>query len=290
MIFFLLAILFTVQPQIVDINQTVAVTLEIPSNQSVDAKLLKGKLLSSGDFMLVNEKLDELGDVKRFTWTLEPLRSGIFPLSLYKIEIDKMPYFLPAYEIEVRQFNNPENLPPPPFLPLKPIIPPEMSLKNQELYAALEAKQPSFNKSLLTSKAFPWNTLFLTLAALCAIPLILWVLDWKDRHKSTLTPEEEALKEIQELNALNLKEEPLINRLSQTVRYYIQNKYGISSPHLTTEEFLSESTGNAFIDEVKKDKLGLFLKAADQVKFGARKPSQHEIDTAIAFAKSFVKQ
>lgn len=286
----LLAALFTVSPQVVEINEPITVMLEMPQDKKIDPALMKGKLLSSGHFMLVSESQMEQNGKIRYQWVLEALTPGVFPLSLYKIQVgQEPPEYLPAFEIEVKTFSNPENLPPPPFLPVNPQLPPEISAKNQKFLAAIEDRQPEVNRLRLNAKAFPWYALFLTLFALATLPFILWILDKRDKSRIPLSPEQAALGEIKLLEQQGFIEpEPLITGLSQTLRFYIQKKYGLSSPHQTTEEFLSSSAFQSKLDPSQKNLLALFLKAADLVKFAGRTPTHHEIQTAISFAKTFV--
>jgi len=290
MIFILLVILFNVSPVEVSINEPINVVLEIPKNKPVDPALLKGKLLSSGHFMLVNQSQREAGENIRYEWTLEALSEGIFPLSLFKLQLDKDTVeYVPAFEIKVSPFKNPEILPPPPFLPVNPHLPPEISMQNQELMAKIEQNQPELNRLRINEKAFPWYALFMTLFALAAIPFILWFLDKRDKSRIPLSPEQSALGEIRLLEQQNIMEpEPIITRLSETLRFYMQRKYGLSSPHQTTEEFLVDKDYQTKLNPGQQDRLELFLKAADLVKFAGRKPSRREIQTAISFAKSFV--
>ena len=74
--------------------------------------------------------------------------------------------------------------------------------------------------------------------------------------------------------------------LTMVVRRYVQRKYGIKAPHLTTEEFLRE-----FKDERRetRDELKKFLESADMVKFAGVEATPEMADEATDSAKGYLK-
>lgn len=76
--------------------------------------------------------------------------------------------------------------------------------------------------------------------------------------------------------------------LTMVVRRYIQRKYGVKAPHLTTEEFLRDSRivelSNARIAELKA-----FLESADMVKFAGVQATPEMADAATASARGYLK-
>ena len=69
--------------------------------------------------------------------------------------------------------------------------------------------------------------------------------------------------------------------LTMVVRRYIQRKYGIKAPHMTTEEFLREARPS---DELRK-----FLESADMVKFAGVEATPEMADDATASARGYLK-
>ncbi len=69
--------------------------------------------------------------------------------------------------------------------------------------------------------------------------------------------------------------------LTMVVRRYIQRKYGIKAPNLTTEEFLASFDGG---DELKK-----FLESADLVKFAGVEATPEMADGATESARAYLK-
>ena len=74
--------------------------------------------------------------------------------------------------------------------------------------------------------------------------------------------------------------------LTMVVRRYVQRKYGIKAPHLTTEEFLTE-----FREEGrgKREELRKFLESADMVKFAGVEATPEMADEATDSARGYLK-
>ena len=74
--------------------------------------------------------------------------------------------------------------------------------------------------------------------------------------------------------------------LTMVVRRYVQRKYGIKAPHLTTEEFLME-----FREEGrgKREELRKFLESADMVKFAGVEATPEMADEATDSARGYLK-
>jgi hypothetical protein len=70
--------------------------------------------------------------------------------------------------------------------------------------------------------------------------------------------------------------------LTMVVRRYIQRKYGIKAPHMTTEEFLREAKPS--------DELRRFLESADMVKFAGVEATPEMADEATQSARDYLKQ
>ena len=70
--------------------------------------------------------------------------------------------------------------------------------------------------------------------------------------------------------------------LTMVVRRYIQRKYGIRAPHLTTEEFLAQAKPS--------DELKTFLVSADMVKFAGVEATPEMADEATDSARKYLKE
>ena len=69
--------------------------------------------------------------------------------------------------------------------------------------------------------------------------------------------------------------------LTMVVRRYIQRKYGIKAPHMTTEEFLSAAKPS--------DELRQFLQSADMIKFAGVEATPETADDATDSARRYLK-
>ena len=73
--------------------------------------------------------------------------------------------------------------------------------------------------------------------------------------------------------------------LTMVVRRYVQRKYGIKAPHLTTEEFFEEIGARG----MKSEDLRKFLESADLVKFAGVQATPEMADEATNSARGYLK-
>lgn len=73
--------------------------------------------------------------------------------------------------------------------------------------------------------------------------------------------------------------------LTMVVRRYVQRKYGIKAPHLTTAEFFDEISAKG----MKSEGLRAFLESADLVKFAGVQATPEMADDATDSARSYLK-
>jgi len=78
--------------------------------------------------------------------------------------------------------------------------------------------------------------------------------------------------------------------LSDIVRHYLEDRYGVRAPELTTEEFLQEARGSAELTGAHRELLSSFLERCDQVKFAAYHPEQAESQDALASSRRFLDE
>ena len=74
--------------------------------------------------------------------------------------------------------------------------------------------------------------------------------------------------------------------LTMVVRRYVQRRYGIRAPHLTTEEFLRELGSSGRTDRAK---LAEFLENADLVKFAGIEATTEMADQATGSARDYLR-
>ncbi len=103
----------------------------------------------------------------------------------------------------------------------------------------------------------------------------------------------EALRAMQDLESRRLAQEgrfdPYFTRLSQILRRYIERRFEVHAPALTTEEFLHQArTSRAIRAEYVRD-LERFLRLADLVKFAKHAPAMEEAGQAHDTARAFIE-
>ena len=81
--------------------------------------------------------------------------------------------------------------------------------------------------------------------------------------------------------------------LTMVVRRYVQRKYGIKAPHLTTEEFLAELRDSRLLasheSRTASRELQEFLESADMVKFAGIQATPEMADAATESARGYLK-
>lgn len=78
--------------------------------------------------------------------------------------------------------------------------------------------------------------------------------------------------------------------ISDIVRHYLENKFNLNAPEMTTEEFLLHERNSARLQSEHKILLREFLIACDLVKFARYLPAAEESNTVFESAKKFIDQ
>lgn len=77
--------------------------------------------------------------------------------------------------------------------------------------------------------------------------------------------------------------------LSAIVRQYIEQRFGLRAPELTTEEFLIVAKASAALAGPERTQLAAFLEACDRVKFAGYHPTGDESLANFALAERFIE-
>ncbi|MFA4888925.1 MAG: hypothetical protein WC628_05060 [Candidatus Omnitrophota bacterium] len=103
-----------------------------------------------------------------------------------------------------------------------------------------------------------------------------------------------AYEQLEELRAKGLVAKGRIKEyfieISAIVRRYLENRFNLRAPEMTTEEFLVYVRDYARLEGAHKSLLREFLTCCDLVKFAKYAPSAEEIDSVFATSKKFVGQ
>jgi hypothetical protein len=77
-------------------------------------------------------------------------------------------------------------------------------------------------------------------------------------------------------------------RISDILRHYIENRFELRAPELTTEEFLAELAKRPVLGEEQDRILRSFLAHCDLVKFARHEPANEEIQRTFDAVKNFI--
>jgi hypothetical protein len=112
------------------------------------------------------------------------------------------------------------------------------------------------------------------------------------RTLKQVPPHETALNELEELVNDHLIEKDEIKRFYQRIsdifRRYIENRYTIKVPELTTEEFLSSLKNHSQFTDRQRAFLNEFLRYCDLVKFAEHQPETGDIQKTFDTCKNFI--
>ena len=78
--------------------------------------------------------------------------------------------------------------------------------------------------------------------------------------------------------------------VSDTIRYYLEERFTFRAPERTTEEFLYELRQTDLLTPDQKESLGEFLKSCDLVKFARYEPGEPELRDLHASALRLVEE
>jgi hypothetical protein len=79
-------------------------------------------------------------------------------------------------------------------------------------------------------------------------------------------------------------------RISAIVRGYIERRYGVCAPEMTTEEFLAATAGDFRFAAGPATELQAFMAACDLVKYARHRPASGEWNDLLRTAAEFVER
>ncbi len=116
---------------------------------------------------------------------------------------------------------------------------------------------------------------------------------WKARPPPPILPEVWALRELSQLEHWDWLDAASIRvyyyRLTETVRRYIELKFGLAAPEMTTEEFLATLARDGQTLPYDTARLRAFLEACDYVKYAALQPAREDGEHVLHTARAFVQ-
>ncbi|QTA81283.1 DUF4381 [Desulfonema limicola] len=189
-----------------------------------------------------------------------------------------------------------------PFL-IIPVLPVKAQQQPESVTPVQQPQEPDVMTNIHDIKppepaGFDPALLWYVLIAVIAIALILLlVFLWKKRKKrikhsvaASLLPEEAALLALDELLDIeNIDGKDFYFRLSLILRHYINDRYEINAPEMTTEELVPKMD-RLGIDKKLVQSLKELFHTADPVKFAGIYPVASRMESDLAFGRKFVKE
>ncbi len=144
----------------------------------------------------------------------------------------------------------------------------------------------------------PWTTILLALSggAMLLSASLLFLRGWRGRRRiaAKKSAYDEAIAKLRALEVRGAPESSTADawfvELSAIVRSYLEHRYEIRAPELTTEEFLQVASRAPELTTAHRTQLMQFLERCDRVKFAGYRPDTSEsIDTLVA-ARGFIEE
>ena len=141
-----------------------------------------------------------------------------------------------------------------------------------------------------------WGLIGLIVAGVLILTVVLlrWLRRLRSKELVVVSPWDKALAELESLQRENLvqrKEVPLFySRLSGIIRWYIEERFTIRAPEMTTDEFLQAIQSRDVFDQEQKDLLKQFLTGSDMAKFARYAASETEMRQHYDLAVNFVRR
>jgi hypothetical protein len=126
--------------------------------------------------------------------------------------------------------------------------------------------------------------------------LIIWLLSRRRQAAPVvrMPAHEIAYRQLEQLIAENLPEKGQIKefyqRISDILRHYIENRFGLHAPEQTTEEFLAALGADTTLAPSHKTLLKHFLQHCDLVKFAKHEPTAEDIQQTFNSCKNFIAE
>jgi hypothetical protein len=178
---------------------------------------------------------------------------------------------------------------------------PDVVVSVQSLLDAPGGTPPSEVRDIKGPVAKPRDytpLLWIAAAVLLVAALVVLLVRRLRRPRGVAAPpprpaHEVALAALAELQAAGLIEagryEEFYVRLSAIVREYIEARFRVRAPEMTTEEFLQAAQRRAQLAPSHRALLGHFLGEADLVKFARHHPAPADAERAFAAGRDFVR-
>ena len=139
---------------------------------------------------------------------------------------------------------------------------------------------------------WPWLAAGVVVLAGAGTGFVVWLR--RSEERARLTAYDRAIARLDRLRRTGLPDAGAVDgwyvELSDIVRRYIEERFALRAPELTTEEFLLEAGRSADLNRSHRELLSDFLARCDRVKFARYSPEEDESRDAIGVAGRFLAE
>jgi hypothetical protein len=142
--------------------------------------------------------------------------------------------------------------------------------------------------------------------SLFLLVLLIWLVKWflkkyslknlsgQSQEELSINFHEQALKALRKLRKKDLpscgRVKEYYRELSIIVRYYLEDRFGLRAPEMTSEEFFCVFAHSNDLTGLQKNLLKNFLQHCDLVKFSEFRPSKEEIEESFHVAQKLISE
>lgn len=148
---------------------------------------------------------------------------------------------------------------------------------------------------------FPSNFNLLLIIGILAVvaAMVFWLISRRKKARPAAavpvkSAYEMAWEQLEALKAKDLISQGKIKEyhieISDIIRRYLEGRFSLNAPEMTTEEFLNSLSEGARLETTHKELLREFLGYCDLVKFAKYTPETREIDLVWESASNFIRQ
>lgn len=142
----------------------------------------------------------------------------------------------------------------------------------------------------------PWELVWWVLGAVAIVALL--VAAWRYwRRRQTRAPlvieipaHERARRKLEMALDLFDQPKPFCTIVSDAVRLYLEERFGLRAPERTTDEFLTDLSRSDALTVLQKESLKEFLSACDLVKFAKYEPQRPELEALYQSALRLIEE
>jgi hypothetical protein len=170
-----------------------------------------------------------------------------------------------------------------------------MALTNLSSHSAgLTNELRDIKPPVLIPSGWQWVWWIAGVALLTTLVYLAWL--YRQKRRALVPPvlvipaHIRAKQKLEEALALINQPREFCILVSDTVRWYLEERFNFHAPERTTEEFLHELKGTNLLTPDQKSSLGEFLNRCDLVKFARYEPAEPELRDLHASALRLVEE